>query len=75
MFCLFFTSGPIFDLATAKQSDTKKFMRFFNGCLDRGVFFAPSQFETGFLSVAHQPSDIEKTCAVIREVLKSGATF
>ena len=47
MFCLFFTNGPVFDLATAKQSDTKKFARFFNACLDRGVFFAPSQFETG----------------------------
>jgi glutamate-1-semialdehyde 2,1-aminomutase len=46
MFCLFFTDGPVFDLTSAKQSDLKKFARFFNGCLDRGVFFAPSQFET-----------------------------
>ena len=67
MFCLFFTSGPVFDLATAKHSDTKKFAQFFNACLDRGVFFAPSQFETGFLSTAHQAADIEKTIAAIRE--------
>jgi glutamate-1-semialdehyde 2,1-aminomutase len=70
MFCLFFTSGPVFDLVTAKQSDTKKFARFFNTCLDAGIFFAPSQFETGFLSTAHEQSDIQKTCSVLREALK-----
>jgi glutamate-1-semialdehyde 2,1-aminomutase len=71
MFCLFFTDGPVFDLTSAKQSDLKKFARFFNGCLDRGVFFAPSQFETGFISTAHETSDIEKTAKVVREVLRA----
>ena len=70
MFCLFFTPDPVHDLAAAKRSDLKKFARFFNGCLARGVFFAPSQFETGFLSTAHRPLDIERTCAVVHEVLK-----
>ena len=69
MFCLFFTTGPVFDLATAKRSDTKKFAQFFNACLDRGVFFAPSQFETGFLSTAHTAADIERTSVVIRDAL------
>jgi glutamate-1-semialdehyde 2,1-aminomutase len=69
MFCLFFTNGPVLDLASAKKSDLKKFARFFNECLARGVFFAPSQFETGFISTAHQPADIEKSCTVVREVL------
>ena len=55
MFCLFFTSGPVTDLASAKRSDPAKFVRFFNHCLDAGVYFAPSQFETGFISTAHQP--------------------
>ncbi len=67
MFCLFLTAGPVFDLATAKQSDTKKFARFFNTCLDHGVFFAPSQFETGFLSTAHVDADVGKTIAVVEE--------
>jgi glutamate-1-semialdehyde 2,1-aminomutase len=71
MFCLFFTPGPVFDLESAKQSDLKKFAQFFNGCMDRGVFFAPSQFETGFLSTAHQTAEVEKTCAIVRDVLKS----
>ncbi|MEY2557984.1 MAG: glutamate-semialdehyde -aminomutase [Verrucomicrobiota bacterium] len=69
MFCLFFTRGPVIDLASAKQSDMKKFATFFRGCLDRGVYFAPSQFETGFLSLAHQDSDLEFTARVMRESL------
>ncbi len=69
MFCLFFTAGPVSDLESAKQSDLKKFARFFNACLDRGVLFAPSQFETGFLSTAHQTTDVEKTSAIVHEAL------
>ena len=69
MFCLFFTTEPVTDLASAKRSKPEKFARFFNACLDRGVYFAPSQFETGFLSTAHSTDDVEKTSAVVREAL------
>jgi len=69
MFCLFFTTEPVTDLASAKRSDPEKFARFFKACLDRGVYFAPSQFETGFLSTAHSAGDIEGTAAVVRESL------
>ena len=69
MFCLFFTADPVIDLASAKRSDLTKFGNFFRGCLDRGVYFAPSQFESGFLSVAHQDSDLDTTARVMRESL------
>jgi glutamate-1-semialdehyde 2,1-aminomutase len=69
MFCLFFTGNPVTDLASGKRSDPEKFSRFFNACLDRGVYFAPSQFETGFLSTAHTTEDVERTAAVVREAL------
>jgi glutamate-1-semialdehyde 2,1-aminomutase len=69
MFCLFFASGPIIDLAGARRSDSKMFARFFHACLERGVYFAPSQFETGFISTAHTPEDIEHTGAVVREAV------
>jgi glutamate-1-semialdehyde 2,1-aminomutase len=69
MFCLFFTSGPVIDLTSAKRSDPQKFAHFFKVCLDRGVYFAPSQFETGFLSTAHTAEDIERTARVVREAL------
>jgi glutamate-1-semialdehyde 2,1-aminomutase len=71
MFCLFFTGQPVTDLASAKRSDLEKFARFFGACLDRGVYVAPSQFETGFLSTAHTPEDIERTATVVREALVS----
>ena len=69
MFCLFFASGPIIDLAGARRSDLKMFTRFFHACLKRGVCFAPSQFETGFISTSHTQHDIEATGAAVREAL------
>jgi glutamate-1-semialdehyde 2,1-aminomutase len=69
MFCLFFASGPIVDLASAQRSDLKMFAKYFQGCLKRGVYFAPSQFETGFISTAHSSDDIERTGAIVRESL------
>ncbi len=69
MFCLFFTGGPVTDLASAKRSDLSKFVRFFNHCLEAGIYFAPSQFETGFISTAHQPAQIEKTARIVGDAL------
>jgi glutamate-1-semialdehyde 2,1-aminomutase len=69
MFCLFFTADPVSDLASAKRSDPEKFALYFRACLDRGIYFAPSQFETGFLSTGHTPDDIERTAIVVREAL------
>ena len=69
MFCLFFAPGPIVDLASARRSDLKTFARFFHACLKRGIYFAPSQFETGFISTAHTSDDLERTAAAVHEVL------
>ena len=69
MFCLFFTAGPVAALAAARRSDIAKFVRFFNHCLDAGVYFAPSQFETGFISTAHQPAQIDATARIVDEGL------
>jgi glutamate-1-semialdehyde 2,1-aminomutase len=69
MFCLFFAAPPIVDLAGAQGSDLKMFTQFFKACLKHGVYFAPSQFETGFISTAHTSEDIERTGAVVREAL------
>jgi glutamate-1-semialdehyde 2,1-aminomutase len=69
MFCLFFATAPIVDLASAQRSNLQMFTRFFNDCLKRGIYFAPSQFETGFISTAHSSGDIEDTGVVVREAL------
>jgi glutamate-1-semialdehyde 2,1-aminomutase len=69
MFCFFFAPRPILDLASARRSDLKTFARFFHACLRRGISFAPSQFETGFISTAHLPEDVERTCGLVREAM------
>src|ERR1700731_3791807 len=69
MFCLFFTAGPVNDLAGAQRSDLKKFGRFFHTCLECGIYLAPSQFETAFISTAHTPDDIERTAKVMCDAL------
>ena len=70
MFCLFFARGPIVDLAGAKRSDLKQFAKFFHACLERGVYFAPSQFETGFISTAHTTDDIARTAEIVAAALR-----
>jgi glutamate-1-semialdehyde 2,1-aminomutase len=57
------------DLESAKRSELSKFVRFFNYCLEAGIYFAPSQFETGFVSTAHQPEQIEKTARIVGEAV------
>jgi glutamate-1-semialdehyde 2,1-aminomutase len=61
MFTMFFTETPVTDYETAKTSDTGRFARFFHHLLGEGIYFAPSQFEAGFVSVAHTEADIEKS--------------
>jgi glutamate-1-semialdehyde 2,1-aminomutase len=61
MFCTYFTNSEVVDYSTAKKSDTEKFGRFFRGMLSRGINLAPSQFEAGFVSLAHTQKDIDKT--------------
>ena len=69
MFCLFFTPGPVNNLADAQISDRAAFARYFHACLNAGVYFAPSQFETGFISLAHTEADIEKTARIAAAAL------
>ncbi len=73
MFCLFFTAGPVRDLTEAKKADTAKFAKFFHYCLEYGVYLAPSQFETGFISTAHTPQDIGRTAEVVTNALRHAA--
>lgn len=58
---LFFTKEAVTDYASAKTSDTAEYARYFRHMLNRGVYFAPAQFEAMFMSYAHQEAEIEKT--------------
>jgi glutamate-1-semialdehyde 2,1-aminomutase len=71
MFCAYFTSEPVHNLADAMKSDRDRFKKFFHGMLDEGVYLAPSQFEAGFISTAHSEEDIGNTVSAAAKVLKS----
>jgi glutamate-1-semialdehyde 2,1-aminomutase len=61
LFCGFFTADPVVDEASARRSDASAFATYFRAMLERGVYLAPSQFESGFVSLAHSEDDIERT--------------
>jgi glutamate-1-semialdehyde 2,1-aminomutase len=66
---LFFCEQPVRDYDDAKKSDTKKFAKFFQEMLERGMFLPPSQYEALFVSAAHTDADIDRTIAAARESL------
>jgi glutamate-1-semialdehyde 2,1-aminomutase len=66
----FFTSDPVTDYATAKASDSGRFASFFQGLLERGVYWPPSQFEAAFVSASHSQADIEESIAAAEAALE-----
>jgi glutamate-1-semialdehyde 2,1-aminomutase len=69
MFCLFFTDREIVNVDDVMKQDLEFFKKFFWGCLDKGIYLAPSPYETGFLSLAHTEADLDETLGVFSEVL------
>lgn len=74
MFCLYFTKkengGPILNLTDAKKSDMAAFARYFHATLKEGIYFAPSQFEAGFISTAHTSETLENVSRCLKGVLQ-----
>ncbi|MBF0095732.1 MAG: glutamate-1-semialdehyde 2,1-aminomutase [Magnetococcales bacterium] len=71
MFGLFFSDQPeIRNFAEAAQSDLQRFNRWFHGMLAEGIYLAPSQFEAGFLSLAHDDTLIDRTIEAAQTVAK-----
>lgn len=69
MFSLYFSDHPVFSYSDAKKVSTSLYAGFFHGMLEKGIYFAPSTFESGFLSSSHSESDIEYTIDSAREVM------
>lgn len=65
---LFFASTPVTSYAEAQQADHERYGRFFHGMLQRGVFLAPSGYETMFVSLAHTDADLDATIAAAADV-------
>jgi glutamate-1-semialdehyde 2,1-aminomutase len=73
MLTVFFSGAPVFDAASARACDTRRFGRFFHAMLERGVYLPPSQFEAAFVSAAHSEPDIDVTVAAAREAFVEAA--
>lgn len=69
MFCLFFADRDIVNVDDVMKQDLEFFKKFFWGCLDKGIYLAPSPYETGFISLAHTEPDLDDTLTVFEEVL------
>jgi glutamate-1-semialdehyde 2,1-aminomutase len=69
MFCLFFTDREIVNVSDVMKQDLERFRDFFWGCLAKGIYLAPSPYETGFLSLAHTEADLDETLNVIGDVI------
>jgi glutamate-1-semialdehyde 2,1-aminomutase len=71
MFGFFFQAGPVHDYDGATASDTERFAAYHRGMLERGIYLAPSQFEAGFLSTAHDAAAIDETIAASAAVMQA----
>ena len=71
MFTGFLNPGPVAGLADAENSDTEMYGRYFHAMQEQGVYIAPSQFEAGFVSIAHTEADIDATIAKVTAALRS----
>lgn len=62
---VFFTNVSVVDYQSALTSDTSRYSKYFNYMLEHGIYVAPSQFESMFISNAHTDEDIKKTIQAI----------
>ena len=70
MFGFFFRAEPVRSFTDARASDVQLFRRFFHAVLDRGVYFAPSPFEAGFVSAAHGDGEIDATLDRVERAMR-----
>jgi glutamate-1-semialdehyde 2,1-aminomutase len=73
MLTFFFSDGPVRDYASARASDLARFSAVHRGLLERGVFWPPSQFEAGFLSLAHTDLDLDHLLEAFSAALSATA--
>ena len=69
MFCAYFTDQPVHNVQEALRSDRARFAKFFHAMLEAGIYLAPSQFEAGFVSLAHTAEDIDRTIEAAAQAL------
>ena len=75
MFGVFFNENDVYDYATSESSDQEAFGVWFMSMLEQGIYLAPSQFETLFMSGAHSDDDIVITIDAAEVAMKKLAEF
>ena len=75
MFTVFFNEHEVTDYDTVATSHLDEFNVYFLAMLEAGVYLAPSQFECGFMSLAHTDEDIRQTLAAARKAFQKVAAF
>lgn len=70
MLCTFFTANEVSDWDSAATCDTKAFASYFRAMLAEGIYLAPSQFETAFVSIAHTTAELDRTIAAAERCFK-----
>ncbi|HLZ27890.1 MAG TPA: glutamate-1-semialdehyde 2,1-aminomutase [Chloroflexota bacterium] len=69
----FFCGERVTDYVSAKRADTRRYASFFHAMLARGVYLAPSQFEAGFVSLAHTEADVDATVQAALAAFRASA--
>ena len=67
---LFFHSGPIRNVQDVEKCDFRAFKHYFHGLLERGIYIAPSQYEAGFISLAHTEEILDIAITQVDAALK-----
>lgn len=75
MFTMFFTNEPVTDWTSASKSNREMFGKFFHAMLNEGIYLAPSQFEAGFISLAHTDELIDRTIEATRKAFRAITEF
>ncbi len=68
---LFFTNAPVVDLVSVQRASAAVYSKFFQGCLERGVYWPPSAYEAAFLTTTHTRALLRNTLRVIEKVFNT----
>jgi glutamate-1-semialdehyde 2,1-aminomutase len=71
MISVHFSEERVIDFNTAAKGNNDTFKAFFHGMLDRGIYIAPSAFESWFITDALTYQDLNETIAAVEEIAKT----
>ena len=67
LLCVFFKQGGVSGFSDVEKSDLDLFAVYYRFMLEHGIYLAPSQYETMFISLAHTDEDLEYTRGVMKK--------